>query len=140
MNDFRSSDRSRYMVRLDRGEEVIQTLADFVRGEGLRGGGITGIGAVEQVVLGYFDRTRREYSRRQLEGELELVSFVGNLAWSDGVVVIHAHAAVSGPELTVVGGHLFSATICVTGEFLITTLGQDLMRSVDPATGLKLLC
>jgi len=139
MDFFRSSDRSRYMVRLDRGEEVIQTLSGFVTGEGLRGGDITGIGAVESVVIGYFDLQRREYDRRTLEGELELLSFVGNLAWADGVAVVHAHVTLGGPDFSVVGGHLFSADIAVTGEFYITAFDQDIMRHLDEQTGLKLI-
>ncbi len=44
-----------YLVRLDREEEVIETLASFVAAQKIPCGILQGIGAVNNLELGYFD-------------------------------------------------------------------------------------
>ena len=140
MNAYPSGDGRFYLVRLDRGEEVIRSLADFVTRHELGGGSINGIGAVENTELGYFDLHSRQYDRRTFEQEMELISLTGNIAWADGEPVIHAHAVLGGADYGTVGGHLFSATIAVTGELYVTVLpDQRIERALDERTGLKLI-
>lgn len=140
MKTYRSTDGQRYVVRLDRGEELVRSLADLVTQEQLPGGGFTGIGAVRDTELGYFDLQERSYSRRTFAQAMELLALTGNIAWADDEPVIHAHAVLGGPDHRTVGGHLFTATIAVTGEIVVTVLpGERIERGLDQETGLKLL-
>lgn len=128
-----------YMVRLDVGEEVMHTLGLFFEQAKLQGAFFSGIGAVKNTTLGYFDLHRRQYSERQFAGDMELLSCTGNLTWVDGGPMIHAHAVISGPDFTAFGGHVFSMEIAVTGEFLVTPTDTALLRAADERTGLNLI-
>ena len=131
---------SGYFVRLDLGEEIVGTLTALVKERQITGGSITGIGAVKSAELGYFDVHRKEYAKRTFEDDMELVAMNGNITWlEDGEPMIHAHALLSGADLTAVGGHLFSAEIAVTGEVFIQTHDSRLERKPDKRTGLKLI-
>ena len=50
-----------YVVRIDTGEEIIATLRDFARAEGVRSGQISGLGAVGETELGFFVRATGQY-------------------------------------------------------------------------------
>ena len=102
-------------------------------------GGITGIGSVREAVLGYYDESRREYLRREVPGDMELISFVGNVTWLDGKPFVHAHAVLSGADFAPIAGHLFQAEIAATGEFFFVEGGKPLKREEDGAKGLKLI-
>jgi predicted DNA-binding protein with PD1-like motif len=130
---------SGYLVRLDRGEEVVESLSRFAREQGLPGGAMTGIGAVKNTTIGFFDLEQKEYNKREFPQEMELVGLTGNMAWADGEPVIHAHVMLSGPDYAAYGGHLFSAEIAVTGEIFVSPTEIQIQRSLDPETGLKLI-
>ena len=127
------------MVRLDFGEEVIETLTAYLGEQGFEGGVITGIGAVHRTTLGFFDLPSREYQRREFPEEMELINFTANITRVDGAPFIHAHATISGADYAARSGHLFAATVAVTGEFFIWPAPLALGRSLDERTGLKLI-
>lgn len=56
--------RNGYVIRIDAGEEIVESLARFAAGEGVRAESISGIGAASDPELGYFVRESREYVRR----------------------------------------------------------------------------
>lgn len=126
------------LVLLDRGDTLPDALADAVRQAGISCAWIRGIGALSDVELGYFDIGTRQYQRRTFEGSFELVSLQGDLAWSDNAPILHLHAAIAGPDLQLMGGHLFGATVSVTGEVLILPLDARIERTADAWSGLKL--
>jgi predicted DNA-binding protein with PD1-like motif len=101
-----------YVVRMDAGEEVLASLADFVLREGIAGGSIS-----------------------------ELVSLSGNITWVDGEdhPMIHAHVTLAGADFVAIGGHLFSGEIAVTGELFVIPTEVRLSRELDERTGLKLI-
>ncbi len=128
-----------YFVRLFKGEEVITALGKFVTLKGLKGGSIFGIGAVENVTLGYFDVDTGEYLRKEFPGRYEMISLNGNIGFFDGEPVIHAHVVISDRDMVPHSGHLFAGTILVTGEIAILDAGVQFNRAKDKAIGLNLL-
>ena len=128
-----------WIVRLDRGEEVVETLTGFVRDHDLPSGEVRGIGALRDVELGYFDADAKRYDRTTFPGSMELLSFLGNIAWADDGPVLHAHAVLAGPDLVARGGHLFRGVVSVTGEFTVTARPRRVRRAVDSEFGLKLI-
>lgn len=136
--DWRRED-SDFVIRLDRGEEVMASLTRFVREQNLRSGSILGIGAVEETVLGYYDARSGEYLRKAFPGEAELVVFAGNITLVDGAPFIHAHAVISDADFQARSGHFFSGVIAVTGEFQLRANGVTIERELDSAIGLKLM-
>jgi len=127
-----------HLVRLDRGEDVIERLTAYLADRGIGSGTVTGIGAVRDVEVGAFVTAEERYERVRLEGEWELVSFQGTVALLDGRPFVHPHVVLGNAAAEVRGGHLFAATIAVTGEFTIRDAGVRVTRELDPDVGLKL--
>lgn len=128
-----------YILRLDRGEEVMARLADFVREHEIPSGELRGIGAVCDTELGFFDLPSKTYQRTTFPPSMELVQLLGNISWTDDGPVVHAHAVLAGPDLVARGGHLFQATVSVTAEIYVTPGDQTVVRRPDPEVDLMLL-
>ena len=128
-----------YMVRLRRGEEIHAALTRFMKAKDIAGGAVIGLGAVTDVALGFFDIEKQEYTRQEYHDDYELINLTGNLSYLDGEPLLHAHVVISGEDMAALAGHLFAATISVTGEFEIRVAGERIERAFDNETGLKLL-
>jgi len=128
-----------YLVRLERGEELVATLTEFARRRRVGCGIVTGIGAADSVELGLFDPKKRNYVRRRYEGDWEIVSVLGNVALLGNDPVCHLHAIIADRDQQCRGGHLYSAAISVTGELTVQAGTRRIRRAPDPATGLNLL-
>jgi uncharacterized protein len=131
--------KHRWVLVVDRGEEIIASLAAFLEEKGIRGGFVLGIGAIRNIQLGFFDAERKEYARRTFEESMELGSFFGVISCSDGKPSVHAHVSVSGPELIAFTGHLFRAEAAVSVELVLTDFEDEIPRQPDKDTGLKLI-
>jgi predicted DNA-binding protein with PD1-like motif len=128
-----------YQLRLMPGEEIVETLAGFVRKQRIKSGFLTGIGAAEDIVLGCFDLRARAYHKRLFKGDNEVAAIVGNVGWLKQEPACHIHAVISRPNLTTFAGHLFSGTVTVTLEVALVPGTRRLARRPDPLSGLNLL-
>ena len=132
-------DKRTLIVKLEAGEPVIASLLTVVRGQGLKGGHLTAIGAVGHARLGFFHPEEKRYETRDFRESLEVLSLSGNLAQSDTGPVIHAHVALGRADFSVIGGHLFEATVSVTLEVFLAPASARIERRLDPRFDLKLL-
>jgi hypothetical protein len=130
-----------FVLKLERGEELIATLTDFCTRRGMQAGVFQGIGAVERVKIGYYDLGKKEYFFRDEAGVFEVASMQGNVALADGKPFIHAHAVLSrcDESLECIGAHIKEAFVAVTLEIYLTPIDIALSRKTDEAIGLKLL-
>lgn len=115
-------------VRIDPGENINEILEIVAKEKGFRSGTLQGIGALESAILGFYDAHKKEYIRKEINGEMELVSCMGNISWENDQPFIHLHATVSDQHFNTFGGHLFSAVVSVTGEFFISVYEEKLIR------------
>lgn len=128
-----------YFLKLEKGEEIVQTLLDFITEKQIPAGTITGIGALKKVELGYFNRGKSEYQRKIYDGIYELLSITGNIGWFENTPVAHVHCQIGDAEYNVTGGHLFSGIVAVTGEIYMQVFAEKFNRAKDPEIGLNLL-
>lgn len=128
-----------FVLRLAEGEEVTSTILDFAADQQIGSGEITGIGALSDVVLGFFEMRTRDYHRNTVNEQVEVVSLVGNLAEQNGKPKLHAHIVVARRDAVALGGHLLSGHVRPTLELIITDSPSHLQRRTDPKTGLPLL-
>jgi len=128
-----------YLVRLVKGEEVIKALSSFVDEQKILGGFVFGLGAFKEVTLGYFDSAKKEYIKKFFRDDLEFANLTGSIAYLEGKPFVHAHVTAAGPDLKAFCGHLLSATISATGEFVIIPSESKIERKPDPEAGLVLL-
>ncbi len=129
---------SRYLLVLDRDEELVSTVTAFLAERGIMGGTVTGIGALKNHTLGFFDVESQEYLKRTFEENMELGNLTGTIGSVDGKPFLHAHATVCGPELIAFTGHLFKAEVAVTAELIVTDFETELPRVPDEDFGLNL--
>jgi predicted DNA-binding protein with PD1-like motif len=131
------SQRTRYghVLRLDPGEEIVGTLRAFAGAEGLRGGFISGVGAVGETELGFFVRGTGEYVRRTFTGEHEIGVLTGNLSELEGEPFPHCHIVIAGDDFVAHTGHLFRGVVTVTCEVQIVTDPDVHLRLKRPDLG-----
>src|SRR3989338_27018 len=95
-NSMRSTkDGKNHVIILERGEDVIPTLEKYCAEHKITAGVFTGIGAVNNIEIGYYDFEKREYHFRSESGDFEVASMTGNITIVDGKPFIHAHAVLS---------------------------------------------
>jgi uncharacterized protein len=121
------------------GEEPIQGLLDFAKRERLTSGHFTAIGAFEDVTLGYFDWSEKDYVRIAIREQVEVLSLVGDIALEGGVPKVHAHVVVGKRDGTAHGGHLLEARVRPTLEVILTQPPGHLRRRFDPSSKLALI-
>jgi hypothetical protein len=130
---------STFVVILEPGEEALSTLTAFARRQSLTASQVTAIGAFERVVLGYFDRDRRDYQPIPIERQVEVLSLVGDIVGEGDGLNLHAHVVVGQSDGSAYGGHLLEATVWPTLEVVITETPTHLRRRFDPETGVALI-
>ncbi len=124
---------------LDAGEDVLECILEAAKKEDVMSARVSGIGALGDVTLGYFDVDKKEYLKKTFPGSWELVALNGNLARDGGEPVAHVHVALGGPDYTVRAGHLFGGRVTVTCEIFLLPLKTKVDRRLDDNFGLKLI-
>ncbi len=137
-----NEDTLTYLLEFGTNQEVMQGLLAFAKKNKLVAGHVTGIGAISDAVIGYFDPQKKAYLRNREKGQAEVLSLTGNLALFDGEPFFHVHVALALRDGLVRGGHLFEATVRPTVELVLTTYPNPtkrVRRKIDAETGLPLL-
>ena len=129
-----------WIIVLDKGQKLMSTLTDIAKEKNIQGGQIVGIGALEDVELGAYELSKKEYIRKTFnEYEYELISLNGNISLKDGAPFIHCHTALGKHDFSMFGGHLFEATVAVTAEIYISPFGKMPERLMNEEIGLGLI-
>jgi predicted DNA-binding protein with PD1-like motif len=128
-----------YIVRLDAGERIIETLSALCSDESIRAASITGVGTCVEAELGSLDWETKIHRPLKISEHREIAALVGNVSVQDGQIVVHLHATLADAECRSLSGHLHEAVIKATGEIIITPLPGQLRRKKDPDTGLNLI-
>jgi uncharacterized protein len=130
---------TRWMVRLDDGQDLFEALGSFARDEQIRAGAVLfGIGMFRRATFGYWDG--EQYRPHELTVPHEVVALHGTIAVAEGIPSLHLHGAVAGPDPGLVGGHLIRATVGVLQEVAIDTFpGRAFGRPLVESWGLRML-
>src|SRR5438067_437619 len=87
-------DAKTYLLEFHTGQEVMKGLLAFAKKHRLVAGHLTGIGAIDHAVIGYFDPTTKSYLRHPENGQAEVLSLPGNLALNEDEPFFHGHIAL----------------------------------------------
>ena len=128
-----------FVLIFDTGDEVVSGLLDFTRNHHLDSSHFTALGACSDVVVGYFDWEKKEYTRIPLPEQVEVLTLVGDIALGQGEPKVHAHVVVGKADGTAHGGHLIEAHVRPTLEVVLVESPQHLQRQSDPESGLALI-
>lgn len=129
---------NKYVVRIQKGEEIIEQLKDLCQKENINLGSIEGIGAVNEVEIGLFNTETKEYKTTVLKGMFEITSLIGNISTKEGESYLHCHINVSDESLNVKGGHMVRAVVSATSEIIVTKIDGMVNRKFDKEVGLNL--
>jgi len=130
---------NKYIVRLDKGEEVVATLKDFCHQQKITIGSILGIGAVKNIELRYFDPETKKYYDKKFEDSHEAAPLSGNITTLAGETYLHLHACLGDYNFNTVTGHLKSAVVSATLEVVIDSAAGQVDRKLSEEIGLNLL-
>ena len=128
-----------YVLRLQKGEEIISALQAAARISKINSGFFFGLGVGKDLVLGYFDAQHKTYIKKAFEGEFEFSSFAGDVSRFEGETVVHCHVTITDKNFSAFGGHLFQGVIPATCEIIIFPFKKILERKKDRVTGLNLI-
>ena len=130
---------NRILVRLDKGEELLDQIKSVCEREDVTLGTVSGLGACSDITFGLFETAAKKYHSLHLTGNHELVGLTGNITTMNGEVYLHVHAMFADAAYNVKGGHLNRAVISATGELVIEVLEGRAGRKFSDAIGLNLL-
>ena len=94
---------NKIVVRIDRGEEIIDKLKEVATKENVRLAEITAIGAVREFTVGAFDFNEKKYASHSFTGCYEIVSLLGNVNTLGGEFYCHLHMSAAGADGAAVG-------------------------------------
>lgn len=80
-----------YVLRIDKGEEVLTSLTNFCKKENIKVGQITGLGATDKITIGLFNPNEKAYKKSEFTGPMEITSLIGNISSKDNEVYLHCH-------------------------------------------------
>ncbi len=127
------------LLRIDRGEEIIETVKKVAEKERIRLASVEALGAVDDFTVGVYDVAAKRYDSRTFTGAFEIVSLVGTITEKDGAFYQHLHMSAGNRDCEVFGGHLNRAVVSVTCEMVIRVLSGAVDRAPDPETGINLI-
>jgi D-psicose/D-tagatose/L-ribulose 3-epimerase len=146
---YKKLDAWTYLLALEVGAKVMESLEAFQAKEHIKSASVTGVGVFSNTVLGFYkfneDGTpAKTHSESRVTGAREVVSFIGNMttmvaeAGKPSIAAPpHCHISLAGSDehplpteggFPVVGGHLIEAEVGVIGEFIITTYPSSVTK------------
>jgi len=118
------------VLRLDKGDEITESVISVAQKEGVSLAEISGIGATDDFTVGVFDMAKSVYDSFSYNGNHEITSLTGNITEMNGKTYQHIHITCAGKN-GFVGGHLLRAKISLTAEIFINILSGKIDRRKD---------
>lgn len=130
---------TKVIVRIDRGEEIVDKLKQICKDLNIKLGTITGIGAVDEATMGLYDVETKKYHSSELTGDHEIAPLSGNISTMNDKPYLHLHVNLSDKDHRSFGGHLNSAIVSATFEGVIDIIDGKIDRELDNSVGLNLI-
>ena len=129
----------KYIIRLERGDKIIESIKNFCNENDVKLGYFFGIGALDQVELAHYIVENKKYSSKKFNEALEIVNLIGNVATMDNEIYLHCHITLSDKDMKAIAGHLVEGKIAATCEIILIPLNSEINRKYDDFIGLNLL-
>ena len=126
------------VVRMDRGEEIVEKLKELALKENIRLANINALGAVDDFTVGAYDVKEQKYNSNRFQGVYEIVSLTGSINTMNDEYYSHLHMSAADETGKTVGGHLNEAHISATCEMFVWLIDGEVDRYKDEETGLNL--
>ncbi|WP_066894582.1 PPC domain-containing DNA-binding protein [Clostridium nigeriense] len=127
------------VLRLEKGEEVIESIKNLCEKEDIGLGSISGLGATNHVTVGLFKVSEKKYYSNTFEEDFEITNLTGNISRMNGEVYLHIHGTFADIDGKCIGGHLNKAIISATSEIIINRINGEMGRQFSEEIGLNLI-
>ena len=127
-----------YMLRIDLGEDIVESLKKLCEDEHILMGRVEAIGATDHAVVGIYDLAKKEYYPETINEFMEIASLNGNITAMDGKPYIHLHATLADRRHGIHGGHVLEMRVGATCEMFVTVLDGAVNRQKDEGLGINL--
>jgi len=136
---YQKIDNSNFLIRIEKGEEILTCLKKFCLKLKIKSGFFYGLGALDQVTLANYNVSEKKYLEKKFKKSYELTNITGNISFFENDIVIHAHGTLADEKMMVVGGHFMEGVVSGTAELYLTALPIKIFKKYDKETGLKLM-
>lgn len=100
---------NKFVVSTANRSDIVKALAEFCEDLEIQAGSsITGLGALDEVTLRFFDPDTKQYVDKVFKEQLEVTNVTGNIARMNGEVYLHVHIILGRADYSVLSGHLLS--------------------------------
>jgi predicted DNA-binding protein with PD1-like motif len=130
---------NKVVVRIDKGEEIVDALKTICKKLDIKLGSIVGIGATDKITISLLNTKTKKYQSKEFIGDHEIAPLVGNITLMNDEVFLHLHVTICNVEHKAIGGHLISAVISATFEGIIDIIEGQVTREFNDEVGLNLL-
>ncbi len=137
--EYKKVSDSKWIIRISKGEEIIDKLMEFVKEKEIKGGAISGIGAVDRVEIWIYDTKMKDYIKREYRGDFEIASLTGNISVFEENPVLHLHVVLGDKDNKALAGHLGYGIVSGTCEIILEKFNTPLKRAYFEKDNLKLL-
>ncbi|MGG7469798.1 PPC domain-containing DNA-binding protein [Chryseobacterium arthrosphaerae] len=127
-----------YIVSIDNHANIVETLTDFIRNQNIRAGEVTGIGAVSEATLRFFNPATKNYVDKTFKEQMEVTNISGNVSEIEGKLTLHLHITLGREDYTALAGHLLEAKIRGAAEFIFYPLNTRVVKLKNEETGINL--
>lgn len=139
MFDVQASIGRVHILKPDYGSDLLKELQKYVLANHINLAWLSGVGAVSKANIRYYDQPVQKWIDLELDQNLEVAGMWGNVSLLNGEPIVHVHIALADREGRCYGGHLADGTLVFNLEIMLTTLvGPNVIRRMDPQTGLTL--
>ena len=128
---------NKVVVRIDKGEELVDCIKMICKKLDIKLGSIVGIGSTDKVTIDLLNTKTKKYQSKEFTGDHEITSLVGNITTMNGEVYLHLHITLCNIEHKAIGGHLSSAIISATFEGIINVIEGQVTREYNDDVGLN---
>jgi len=128
---------SSYIVSIDDKASILGSLTDFVTSQHITAGEISGIGALNEATLRFFDPATKKYNDKTFSEQLEMSNLSGNISEAEGKPLLHLHASLGRRDYTALAGHLQDGKIRGAGEFCIYPINSRVVKVKNEEVGLN---
>lgn len=126
------------VVRIDKGEEIIEKIKEVALKENIKLASINALGATNNFVVGVYKVDEKKYYSNEFKGNFEIVSLTGTINTMNGEFYTHIHMSAGNDKGEVFGGHLNKAIVSATCEMVINIIDGNIDRYFDEKIGLNL--
>ncbi len=126
-----------YIVSVRNHSGIVESLTDFVQSQHIQAGEVTGIGAVNEATLRFFNPSTKKYVDKTFKEQMEVTNISGNISEVEGKTMLHLHITLGREDYTALAGHLLEASVQGAAEFIIYPLNTRVVKVKDDEVGIN---